>query len=126
MSAAAYLQSLNTGQRLPSNMASSSRHQYCRASPGHRGRRLRKDQYVAHRAAHLIVNGVNPGRILLLTFSRRAAAEMERRAERIIKAAVGQTTHRAYRLVRNVSRRRCAPVAELRPSHRPRSIVHHS
>ena len=51
-----------------------------------------KTNTLAHRAAHLIVNGVNPGRILLLTFSRRAAAEMERRAERIIKAAVGPRT----------------------------------
>jgi DNA helicase-2/ATP-dependent DNA helicase PcrA len=31
----------------------------------------------------LIVCGVDPRRILLLTFSRRAAAEMQRRAERI-------------------------------------------
>ena len=48
-----------------------------------------KTNTLAHRAAHLIVNGADPGRILLLTFSRRAAAEMERRAERIIKAAIG-------------------------------------
>ena len=43
-----------------------------------------KTNTLAHRVAHLIVNGADPGRILLLTFSRRAAAEMERRAERII------------------------------------------
>jgi DNA helicase-2/ATP-dependent DNA helicase PcrA len=48
-----------------------------------------KTNTLAHRVAHLIVNGANPGRILLLTFSRRAAVEMERRAERIIKAALG-------------------------------------
>jgi DNA helicase-2/ATP-dependent DNA helicase PcrA len=48
-----------------------------------------KTNTLAHRVAHLIVNGADPGRILLLTFSRRAAAEMERRAERIIKAALG-------------------------------------
>jgi DNA helicase-2/ATP-dependent DNA helicase PcrA len=29
---------------------------------------------VAHRVAHLIVNGADPRRILLMTFSRRAAA----------------------------------------------------
>jgi DNA helicase-2/ATP-dependent DNA helicase PcrA len=44
---------------------------------------------LAHRVAHLIVHGADPSRILLLTFSRRAAAEMERRAERIIAAALG-------------------------------------
>src|SRR5262245_61021396 len=48
-----------------------------------------KTNTLAHRAAHLIVHGVDPQRILLLTFSRRAAAEMERRAQRLIKAAVG-------------------------------------
>ena len=42
-----------------------------------------KTNTLAHRVAHLIVNGVDPRRILLLTFSRRAAAEMKRRVERI-------------------------------------------
>jgi ATP-dependent DNA helicase UvrD/PcrA len=51
-----------------------------------------KTNTLAHRVAHLIVNGVDPSRILLLTFSRRAAAEMERRAERIIAAALGGAT----------------------------------
>ena len=40
--------------------------------------------------AHLVVNGADPGRMLLLTFSRRAAAEMERRVERIVAAALGE------------------------------------
>jgi DNA helicase II / ATP-dependent DNA helicase PcrA len=43
-----------------------------------------KTQTLAHRVAHLIARGVDPGRILLLTFSRRAAKEMERRVERIL------------------------------------------
>jgi DNA helicase-2/ATP-dependent DNA helicase PcrA len=51
-----------------------------------------KTNTLAHRVAHLIVHGADPSRILLLTFSRRAAAEMERRAERIIASAVGGTT----------------------------------
>ncbi|MGH6798826.1 MAG: UvrD-helicase domain-containing protein, partial [Roseiarcus sp.] len=42
-----------------------------------------KTNTLAHRVAHLIVNGADPRRILLLTFSRRAAAEMSRRVERI-------------------------------------------
>src|SRR3712207_523981 len=42
-----------------------------------------KTSTLAHRVAHLVVNGVDPRRILLLTFSRRAAAEMARRVERI-------------------------------------------
>ena len=39
-----------------------------------------KTNTLAHRVAHLIVNRVDPRRILLVTFSRRAAAELTRRA----------------------------------------------
>jgi DNA helicase-2/ATP-dependent DNA helicase PcrA len=42
-----------------------------------------KTSTLAHRVAHLLVNGADPGRILLMTFSRRAAAEMTRRVARI-------------------------------------------
>ncbi len=76
-----------------------------------------KTNTLAHRVAHLIVNGADPGRILLLTFSRRAAAEMERRAERIIAAALGPTAARgAHRLVRHLPRRRRPPAAQPRPA----------
>src|SRR5499425_56917 len=50
-----------------------------------------KTNTLAHRVAHLIVNGADPRRILLLTFSRRAAAEMARRVERISVHALGQS-----------------------------------
>jgi DNA helicase II / ATP-dependent DNA helicase PcrA len=49
-----------------------------------------KTNTLAHRVAHLIVHGADPRRILLLTFSRRAAAEMERRVERIVASAMGE------------------------------------
>jgi DNA helicase II / ATP-dependent DNA helicase PcrA len=42
-----------------------------------------KTNTLAHRVAHLIVQGADPRRIMLLTFSRRAAVEMTRRVERI-------------------------------------------
>jgi DNA helicase-2/ATP-dependent DNA helicase PcrA len=42
-----------------------------------------KTNTLAHRVAHLLLKGVPPERILLLTFTRRAAQEMLRRAERI-------------------------------------------
>ena len=45
-----------------------------------------KTNTLAHRVAHLMLRGADPRRILLLTFSRRAAMEMSRRAERIIAA----------------------------------------
>jgi DNA helicase-2/ATP-dependent DNA helicase PcrA len=48
-----------------------------------------KTNTLAHRVAHLIVNGADPRRILLMTFSRRAAAEMTRRVERICSHVLG-------------------------------------
>jgi len=48
-----------------------------------------KTNTLAHRVAHLVVAGADPRRILLLTFSRRAAAEMGRRVERIVDQALG-------------------------------------
>ena len=48
-----------------------------------------KTNTLAHRVAHLIVNGADPHRILLMTFSRRAAAEMARRVERICGQVIG-------------------------------------
>jgi DNA helicase II / ATP-dependent DNA helicase PcrA len=54
-----------------------------------------KTQALAHRVAYLIEQGGDPARILLLTFSRRAAKEMERRVGRILSGrgtGEGQTS----------------------------------
>jgi len=48
-----------------------------------------KTNTLAHRVAHLLVNGADPRRILLMTFSRRAATELARRVERITSQAMG-------------------------------------
>ena len=48
-----------------------------------------KTNTLAHRVAHLIVNGADPRRILLMTFSRRAANEMIGRVERIGRRVMG-------------------------------------
>ena len=48
-----------------------------------------KTNTLAHRVAHLIVNGADPRRILLMTFSRRAASEMARRVQRICRQVLG-------------------------------------
>lgn len=48
-----------------------------------------KTNTLAHRVAYLLLCGVPPQRIALLTFSRRAASEMLRRAELIIGANAG-------------------------------------
>lgn len=49
-----------------------------------------KTNTLAHRVAHLIVSGADPGRILLMTFSRRAAVEMQRRVDRIAGEVLGE------------------------------------
>ncbi len=49
-----------------------------------------KTNTLAHRVAHLLVNGADPRRILLMTFSRRAASEMAARVERICRKVLGK------------------------------------
>ena len=49
-----------------------------------------KTDTLAHRVAHLVINGVDPARILMLTFTRRAAAEMRRRAHEITRKALDE------------------------------------
>jgi len=44
-----------------------------------------KTMTLAHRVAHLVIQGVSPEKILLLTFTRRAAEEMTRRVESIVR-----------------------------------------
>jgi DNA helicase II / ATP-dependent DNA helicase PcrA len=48
-----------------------------------------KTMTLAARVARLVLAGADPQRILLLTFSRRAAQEMERRCGRMLHAALG-------------------------------------
>ena len=48
-----------------------------------------KTNTLAHRVANLIRHGADPQRMLLLTFSRRAAQEMERRVGGVLQKALG-------------------------------------
>jgi DNA helicase-2/ATP-dependent DNA helicase PcrA len=50
-----------------------------------------KTSTVAHRVAYLAMNGVDPARILLLTFTRRAAQDMRRRSHDILRQALSDT-----------------------------------
>ena len=64
-----------------------------------------KTRTLVYRVAHLLARGVRPERILLLTFTRRAAQEMLARAERLVGGASrsvhGGTFHAtAHRLLR--------------------------
>jgi DNA helicase II / ATP-dependent DNA helicase PcrA len=49
-----------------------------------------KTDTLAYRVAHLAIHGVDPARILMLTFTRRAANEMRRRAHEITKQALNE------------------------------------
>ena len=88
---AAYLDTLNDGQRaaVEHGVVAGA------AAPGPpllviAGAGSGKTNALAHRVAHLIVNGADPRRILLMTFSRRAAHEMTRRVETIAARALGE------------------------------------
>ena len=48
-----------------------------------------KTNTLAHRVANLIRHGADPQRMMLLTFSRRAAQEMERRVASVLQQALG-------------------------------------
>jgi DNA helicase-2/ATP-dependent DNA helicase PcrA len=49
-----------------------------------------KTSTLAHRVAHLLLNGAVPERLLLLTFTRRAALEMTRRAQRVVAESLSR------------------------------------
>jgi len=90
MQPAAYLDTLNDGQRAAVEHGVRAGE----TPPGPpllviAGAGSGKTNTLAHRVAHLIVNGADPRRILLMTFSRRAAAEMTRRVETIAARALG-------------------------------------
>jgi DNA helicase-2/ATP-dependent DNA helicase PcrA len=90
---AAYLDKLNPDQRR------AVEHGVCEHSAGDSttdtsllviaGAGSGKTSTLAHRVVHLAANGVDPRRILLMTFSRRAAIEMTRRVQRIGNEAFG-------------------------------------
>jgi DNA helicase-2/ATP-dependent DNA helicase PcrA len=89
MKAAEYLKALNAEQRqavehgIQSGTIVSKRPFLVIAGAG-----SGKTTVIANRVAHLIASGANPQRILLLTFSRRAAEEMSRRVGRIVSTAI--------------------------------------
>ena len=54
-----------------------------------------KTATLVHRVAWMIATGVDPGRILLLTFTRRAAAEMLRRVDTVLRRLYDAQTQSA-------------------------------
>lgn len=51
-----------------------------------------KTRTLAYRVAYLVASGVEPGRILLLTFTRRSAEEMLRRAAGVVEGGTAATS----------------------------------
>jgi len=88
-----YLERLNPAQRAAATYGESNDAGAVRAGPllVIAGAGTGKTMTLAHRVAHLIVSGVAAERILLLTFTRRAAEEMNRRVETIVREATRET-----------------------------------
>ncbi|MGI9247075.1 MAG: ATP-dependent helicase [Steroidobacteraceae bacterium] len=61
-----------------------------------------KTSTLAHRVAHLLLAGVPPERMLLLTFTRRAALEMTRRAQRVMADALAARAGAPTRVPENL------------------------
>ena len=85
-----YLASLNAAQREAATYGERCRGGSFEAGPllVVAGAGTGKTMTLAHRVAHLVIEGVDTGRILLLTFTRRAAAEMTRRVESIVRGSL--------------------------------------
>jgi DNA helicase-2/ATP-dependent DNA helicase PcrA len=81
---------LNSAQRLAAEYGEASAGRGVRAGPllVIAGAGTGKTMTLAHRVAHLLMSGVSAERVLLLTFTRRAAQEMTRRVESIVRASV--------------------------------------
>ena len=78
-----YLEMLNPAQRQAVAFGRKPRNRPFEAGPllVIAGAGTGKTMTLAHRVAHLIIQGVSIDRILLLTFTRRAAQEMTRRVD---------------------------------------------
>ena len=85
-----YLEMLNPAQRQAVAFGRKPRNRPFEAGPllVIAGAGTGKTMTLAHRVAHLIIQGVSIDRILLLTFTRRAAQEMTRRVDAIVRHAI--------------------------------------
>jgi DNA helicase-2/ATP-dependent DNA helicase PcrA len=92
-STATHLESLNNPQRKAAGFGEPVAEGALRSGPLLiiAGAGTGKTNTLAHRVAHLVINGVDPSRIMLLTFTRRAAVEMRRRAIEILRKALDDT-----------------------------------
>ena len=91
-----YLSLLNPAQRQAAEYGELNAENAFRAGPllVIAGAGTGKTMTLAHRVAHLIIAGVSPERIRLLTFTRRAAQEMTRRVDAIVRRAMAANDSR--------------------------------
>ncbi len=75
-----------------------------------------KTRTLIYRVARLIESGVPPGAILLLTFTRRAAQEMLRRAEQLVGERAGGVAGGTFHSFANTVLRRHGNVMGLKPN----------
>src|ERR1700731_1618080 len=92
MTTTEHLEKLNAAQRTAVTHGEALAEQGYRAGPLLivAGAGTGKTDTLAHRVAHLVIHGVDPARILMLTFTRRAATEMRRRAQEITRKALNE------------------------------------
>jgi DNA helicase-2/ATP-dependent DNA helicase PcrA len=92
-----YLQMLNPAQRQAAEYGDKAPDQKFQAGPllVIAGAGTGKTMTLAHRVAHLIIQGISPERILLLTFTRRAAQEMTRRVDAIVRRSMNANANPA-------------------------------
>jgi len=92
MATTAHLEKLNAAQRKAVTHGEALAEKGYRAGPLLivAGAGTGKTDTLAHRVAHLVIHGVDPARILMLTFTRRAATEMRRRAQEITRKALNE------------------------------------
>src|SRR5580693_6981090 len=93
MSTTAHLEKLNAAQRRAVTHGEALAEKGYRAGPLLivAGAGTGKTDTLAHRVAHLVIHGVDPARILMLTFTRRAATQMRRRAFEIARTALNES-----------------------------------
>lgn len=76
-----------------------------------------KTRTLIYRVAHLVERGIDPRRILLLTFTNRAAREMLERAERLVGESVGGLWGGTFHHMANRILRRHADALGYRPDY---------
>jgi DNA helicase II / ATP-dependent DNA helicase PcrA len=76
-----------------------------------------KTRTLTYRAAHLLESGVPPDRLLLCTFTHRAAREMVRRVEALLEIDLRPLWAGTFHHVANLALRRYAETVGLRPNY---------